>query len=369
MTELTWLIVLALLFGWVQSWLYRRFSLKKLDYMRSFAARSAFEGEEIEMVERIANRKLLPLPWLRLESLIPVGLKFGRQQNLDISGGELYQNHKSIFALPPFRKITRRHTVRCMKRGCYRLSSATMTAGDLFGASSVTKRLELAAELLVYPKIRPLGAFEFPSRSWMGDMAVRRWIVEDPFLVTGVREYRPGDSMRHINWKATARTGELQVHRNDYTADRRLMVLLNFDLSEEMWNAVTEPERIECGLSYAASLIHHAVHLGMEAGFGCNGYLSGEDKVSVRVSCAAGKEHLQAILETMARMEIARSLNFAAFLEEELCTCSGADAADYCIITAFVNAPMEAAIKRLQEKGHSVTVCELPLAAKEAAVQ
>lgn len=362
MMNVTWLIVIALLLGWLQSLLYRRYALKALDYSRSFASRSAFEGEEVELVECIANRKLLPMPWLRLESLIPAELKFHRQTNLDISGGQLFQNHKSLFALPPFRRITRRHTVRCLKRGFYKLSSATMTAGDMFGVSSAVQRLQLSAELLVYPRILELQSFEFPSRSWRGDMPVRRWIVEDPFQLSGVREYRPGDSLRTVNWKATARTGELQVHRKDFTADRRLMVLLNFDLSEQMWKAVTEPERIEIGLSYAASLIHHAISQGMEAGFGCNGYLSGGGKVPVRVRCAAGREQEELLLETMARLEIDRSLNFAAFLDEELRASSGSDLMDYCVITAFRSEPIEQAVKRLQGKGHSVSVCELPVA-------
>ena len=63
---------------------------------------------------------------------------------------------------------------------------------------------------------------------------MRRWIVDDPFMLAGVREYQYGDSMRDVNWKATAKTGNLQVNQRDFTADRRLMVYLNVEDHEKM---------------------------------------------------------------------------------------------------------------------------------------
>ena len=54
-----------------------------------------------------------------------------------------------------------------------------------------------------------------PSRKWQGDVLVKRWIMPDPFLVGGLREYRAGDPMRSVHWGASARTGRMQVKTYD----------------------------------------------------------------------------------------------------------------------------------------------------------
>ena len=169
--------------------IYQRNALKAVSYTRYFSTRAAYAGDNIEMVEEIINAKLLPLPWLRLESSIARGLEFGKQENLGIHTGEIYQNHISLFYLRGYRHIKRRHLVSCEKRGFYRLESVTMTTGDLFGISSAVQTFPLQLELLVYPTLLDLSELPLPVHSWLGELAVKRWIVEDPFLTAGIREY------------------------------------------------------------------------------------------------------------------------------------------------------------------------------------
>ena len=62
--------------GGAQSFVFSRFNFKSLKYTRTFSKRSVYEGETVEMVEQIVNRKLLPVPWLRVESRISPDLRF-----------------------------------------------------------------------------------------------------------------------------------------------------------------------------------------------------------------------------------------------------------------------------------------------------
>src|SRR5690554_1411782 len=184
--KIQWLIFVSLVVVLIQAWISRKWALKGISYDRFFSRSRVFEGERIEMIERISNRKLLPVPWLRIESKISENLEFQRQFNLDIKH---QQFHKSLFSLMPYTAINRRHLIKCRKRGCYRLNSAALTCGDLFGFRDVSRVYELDAELLVYPKLLSLNEIPFLSRSWMGDIVVKRWIVDDPFMYSGVREY------------------------------------------------------------------------------------------------------------------------------------------------------------------------------------
>lgn len=360
-----WIILVAFVMVLVQAWVARKWMLNGISYGRSFSPSKAFEGQEVEMVERISNKKLLPVPWLRIESKISENLQFQRQFNLDIKHEQF---HKSLFSLMPYTAINRRHKILCKKRGCYRLNSAALTCGDLFGFQDVSKVYDLNAELLVYPRLVSLEEIPFPSRSWIGDVVVKRWIVEDPFMYSGVRDYLPGDPLNNINWKATARVGSLQVHKRDYTADPKIMVYLNMDVTEDMWGPITKPWLIEKGISYAASIAQHAISQGIDTGFGCNGYIIDEPKESVRISPQSGEDQLTFLLETMARLVVDRSVTFHTFLERDIgdrAAGTFTGAMDYLFITAFVTDSMASQIKQLQDMGNSVEILWLKDLGKE----
>ncbi|TDF99732.1 DUF58 domain-containing protein [Paenibacillus piri] len=351
-----WFLLVAIIVIIIQALLFRYFGRQGLKYDRYFSKRACFQGEETEMVERIANRSLMPVPWLRLEALMHFSLKFHSQAGLDISGGSMFQNHKSFFSLMPFTQITRKHRIMCSKRGCYRLNSASLTFGDLMGLYRQSLRLTLDVELLVYPRIAELSELALPSHSWQGDMTVRRWIVDDPFMISGVREYRYGDPLNGINWKATARSGVLQVHQRDYTADHRLMIVLNVEDHEKMWNQVNDPELFEHGISCAAAYAQAAVGQGMEAGFASNAHLIDEPKQRVLVEPRSGPDQMTYLLETMARLVVARSMPFDELLEQFAEPGHGGSRLDLLIISAYVSDKMQAVIDRLIDNGNGVDV-------------
>jgi uncharacterized protein (DUF58 family) len=352
--NLQWIIFVVVLVVLIQGWLFKHWALKGLQYTRFFSSPAVFQGQDVEMVEWIVNHKLLPIPWLRVESKINENLEFSKQFNLDIKH---QQFHKSLFTLMPYMKITRRHKVHCKKRGCYFLNSVALTCGDLFGVQEVSCTYSLSVRLLVYPSLIPLDKIPFSSHSWMGDIVVKRWIVEDPFMYSGVREYRSGDPLNNINWKATARVGKLQVHKKDYTANPRLMIYLNLDITEEMWDAVTEPERIEKGISYAASIAQYAISNGIDTGFGCNGYLIDEPGHPVRILPRSGMSHLTYLFEVMARLVIERQVTFYTFLEEDIV--SGITGTDFLFITSYISERMENQIAKLRERGNAVEILYL----------
>jgi uncharacterized protein (DUF58 family) len=349
--SLQWFLFITAVVIILQGWIYKRWGFSGIIYTRSFSTRGVFEGEEAEMVERILNQKLLPLPWLRIESKMNPNLEFYQQSDLRIKHGEF---HRSIFSLMPYTGITRRHRVKCLKRGCYRLTSAAMTLGDLFGTYDESKDFTVNAEILVFPRLVPVNEIPLPSHSWQGDITVKRWILEDPFMISGVRDYQWGDPLNRISWKASARTGELKVYNRDFTADPRLMILLNIDQSEAMWDAVTNMDLVERGISYAISLAQHAISNGIPVGFGCNAYQIDQKDRPIRIGPSMSKEHLYFLLEVMAKLIIVRSMTFFTFLEEELSRQTSA--LDYLFITPYTSDRMNQQISRLRSRGNSVEI-------------
>ena len=351
--NLFWLLSVLLVLGGAQSFVFSRFNFKSLKYTRTFSKRSVYEGETVEMVEQIVNRKLLPVPWLRVESRISPDLRFQTaQEEREISEDEQY--HKSVFYLGPYSRVTRRHTIKCLHRGDYQLKTVEATAGDLVNMGRAAKQMDVSAHLMVYPKLLSEDQMDMPSRKWQGDVLVKRWIMPDPFLVGGLREYRAGDPMRSVHWGASARTGRMQVKTYDYTADPRLMVVLNVQMQEHQWAELMKYEQdvIEYGISLSATLLTRALEAGVEAGFACNGQLSIRPEQPVVIAPQRASTQGDILLSAMAQLEIKRTLNFHTFLEE----LSAYQDMDILILSAYDSELIQQGVEQLRARGNSVTL-------------
>ncbi|QAY66003.1 DUF58 domain-containing protein [Paenibacillus protaetiae] len=352
-----WFAAAALVIIFIQGWLFNRFGLVKVSYTRQFQKHTCFKGDQLELVERLTNAKWLPLPWLRVESQLPAALAFQHQDNFVVSSGDHYQNHKSFFALMPYTRITRKHRIRCTKRGYYRLESVTLTGGDLFGMKMTSKRIQLSDELVVYPTPAQVPVSELPSHSWQGEISVRRWIVEDPFVIAGARAYRSGDTPKQVNWKATARTGTLQSHQYDFTADRKLMIYLNVEDHEEMWRDVKNFDLIEQGIEWAAGAAEAVCAQGMEVGFAANMPFAGDEAVadsSVLIEPRSGGGQLLALLDAMAKLELERTEQMSDMLARE--ADRGYSGRDVLIISSYWNDRLELEAQRIRRTGNAVAV-------------
>ncbi len=353
-------LLLACLIFILQSYIFNRFALRHIEYERKFSQVSCFCGEEVEMTEQIANRKRLPVPWLRAESQMPASLRFGKQDNLFVSSGQVYQNHRSLFSLKPNIKITRRHKITAVRRGVYRLQTVTLTSGDLLAMNARHKQILLDGTLTVYPRIVDVPWQQLPFRSWQGEQSVLRWIIPDPFVMAGVRAYEPGDSIRSVNWKATAKVGALQVHKYDYTADRQLMIYLNADDDEMMWRTVNNETLIEQGIEWAASLAAAVIGQGQYAGFATN--LKCESGTAC-LEPAGGQEQMQALLELMAHLQLERNEPFVELLYAVIHDKSTNH--DIVVISAYWNDELEQIADQLRYQGNSLTLWPLEKEGKQ----
>ncbi len=357
--SIVWILVSVGLVIAAQGLLIALFGMKSVGYDRRFSRPSAYEGERVELVEVIRNRKILPVPWIRVESRISPFLRFGhggQSEEREISAD---QYHKSVFYLGPFSQIRRRHDVTCLKRGHYEVGSVALTAGDLMSVWMKTEQMNLNCALDVYPRLLSEEELSTPSTRWQGELAVKRWIMPDPFLVSGIRDYRPGDPMRDVHWRASARTGSLQVKTRDYTADPRMLVVLNVQASEEQWGDLMdyEQEGIEQGVRIAATLCQRALNAGVEAGFATNACMVGEKGTgkTILIPARRSNDQMELLLTAMARMEIHREITFPTLLEA-LCDLQGED---ILILSTYDSEQIQIRVDMLRAAGNSVTMMML----------
>ncbi len=326
------------------------FALKGLQCKRSFSVPAAHEGDTAEVIEVVRNDRPLLVPWLRLESRISSHLHFGRQENLGVSG-EMY--HRSLFMLMPYQQITRRHKVRLAKRGAYDIGNATLTAGDLLGFACVHMEQRGSVPILVYPRLLDPAEMPAPFYRLLGDSIVPRQLLQDPFLVNGIRPYQFRDNVRDIHWAATARTGELQVRTHDFTAQTRLMVVINAQLSYHQWGSLMDYEQgpVEHAISMAATMCSQVLANGLPCGFAAN-MPQGDDDFCTIMPPVAGSVREEELFSAMARLKVRFIKNFHEFLDELM----GMTGVDFLLLTAYTCPEIEERIEELRMRGNTVHV-------------
>jgi uncharacterized protein (DUF58 family) len=358
------LVLLVVFAGLIllQGLLLGKSALRGLAYERSFSQASVTQGGEVRLIEVIRNRKFLPVPWVRAESRISPHLKFRSDGDLQISG-ERY--HKSVFYLKPFQQITRTYRVTCQKRGYYRAGSVSVLAGDLFGLSTPRLQVDTGAAIEVYPRTLSPEDIPIPSTRWQGDLLVKRWIVPDPVWVNGIRPYAAGDERKDIHWRATARTGVLQVKVHEKTADPKMLVIINAQMTENQWGDLMEYEQqaAEYMISLAASLCLAALRGGVEAGFAANVPVDGEDGPTVLLPSKSSAREGE-ILSAMAHLTLRRTRTILKVLDD-LCACTGLD---MLLLSVYDSELLQKRMDALRISGNTVTLQLIGNREAEAAV-
>lgn len=276
--------------------LWARHCLTGLEYERELGATSATWGEEVTLTVRIANRKLLPLTWLQTEDRVPVKLPIARARVVDSNEGPV-AFLRNLLPMLPYEQIVRRYSVSCRRRGLFEFGPGSVQSGDLLGYAQRTLRVPEVDRLLVYPKLFELDFPPLATRRIVGTRSANRVILTDPSRTIGVRGYQPGDPLRHVEWRATARSQELLVRVFEPTTDLALAIFLNLRVPTFSWTAEDEPE-LEFAISLAASLTRWSLDRKYPTGVFGNGTRG--DRGALRVPVSRDPGQLQRVLEALA---------------------------------------------------------------------
>ena len=250
----------------------------------SFLQPSVYAGDQALLTETIENRKRFPVPVLEIGFRTEKGLSFPGAPNVLTSD---YVYKRDIFSLLGMEKIVRRYTVDCEKRGKYHVSQLTLSSRFLLSGKITYDQGESQAELIVYPAKTSISSFLPAMESLMGDALSPRRLYEDPFSFMGIRPYTPLDPQRFINWKATAKTGDLMV--NTYSSLIALEAGLYVDVIDPF--IVKKDRLMEEIYSLALTLTEYVLRRGLPLGF----YASAGEGGSFCLEAASSPVHLRKI--------------------------------------------------------------------------
>jgi len=334
-------VLILLLLIWLQDMLYKTLWNKGIVCDLRFSEKTVTEGSKLELIETLSNAKILPLPWIALKFQVSRSLVFdGAKEKVS---DDYYRN--DMFAVLSYRKITRRLPFTCSRRGFYRIKSIDVLSGNILQNRKLITHMGSSAALTVYPKLIPVDERLIPYKNLLGEVITRRFILPDPFEFRGIREYQSYDSFRSINFKATAKTGELMVNINEYTASRQVVVLLNLEPYAEF----TSHTLYELSIRLAASLSEYAIDRGMRLRFITNGK-DVETGYAADIAGGAGESHFANILEVLARIDLEQKPGTIAAVIREIAILDETDSV-FVLVSPHNNAVLLDSFSALRAAG------------------
>jgi uncharacterized protein (DUF58 family) len=325
---------------------WSRLCLLGVTCQRTLSEHRLFPGEKVNLTLRLANRKPLPLPWIQVEDYLPAGLA-----KLGAGSADDSALVRRSTALLWYHSVRWTCTLECNKRGYYPFGPIEMTSGDIFGLYSCSLPLMSDDCIIVYPKIFPVSRVPIPSIYPMGNSKTERRLFQDPTRTIGVRNYRPGDSLRHIHWKASARAQGLQVKVFEPTTTFRVALFLSVD--SFLHEGGFRMDDFELAISTVASMARDVMEHGGPAGLFVNTRLADSGQ-GVIIPPSGNRGQLAYILESLAKTTPSWNEPFGAFLERER---RSLPAGTTLVLT--MSSPPDDLLPRildLKEKGYKVLV-------------
>lgn len=236
--------------------LVTRIRRPRLDVVRLFSPPVVSAGTHVQVTLRIRNQAAGSSPHLVWNDAIPWHEPSAPNELLPIGGG--YRER---------RVVTAHYELHPPRRGLYQIGPLVVEHEDPFGMARSTAALGKPDRLIVVPAIVDLsvGGPILADGEGTAQLVQRRVTGNDDDLTT--REYRTGDALRRVHWRASARRGELMVRQEEHRSHPDASIVLDTQVSgypdvevdeSDAWRPGYRSDAFEWNVAMLASL---GVHL------------------------------------------------------------------------------------------------------------
>jgi uncharacterized protein (DUF58 family) len=202
-----------------------------------------FEDDPLAVTLRLTQTGLRPAFMLAATERCPFAPPAETEQTLFVPS--LFKN----------RPIALTYHTHADRRGLHAFPPLALRSAGPFSLFRRRGCLAVSGELLVYPRYHPLKRLRLLENRGFTDRHTSR--AGSSSEVIGTREYRPGDSLRKIHWRSSARTGSLVVKEFADSDHLTLTVLLDLSaqgsVGQGKFSTFETAVRITASLGYYAS--------------------------------------------------------------------------------------------------------------------
>jgi uncharacterized protein (DUF58 family) len=293
-------------------YIWQRHCLTGVSYQRRLGQTRAEFGEQVSLDLEILNDKVLPVTWLHIEDEVPATLPI--RGGTITSWSPVTSRLTNVLPVLPYQRVRRHLTISCRERGLHTFGGATLRSGDPVGLRTRSSRATPTQELLVFPKCFALPLTHVASRLVIGDLRAKLALLEDPSRIAGVREYRPGDPLRSIDWRATARGTALLVRQFEPSVSLRTALFLDYRVPGALFALPPENSQQEFAIAVGASLLTALAERGVAIGLFASGTIDG---APLALAPTGAPSQLPLLLEALARSTATQPPPFASTLATE----------------------------------------------------
>ena len=296
-------------------------------------------GQEFDIISTVTNTGRVPISYIRADVRYPISAELpeGTEQEEE----RFNRVSSSVYRLWGRQKVRRTMPVSIEKRGVHIFEGADLLRGDFLGLTEAKENYECRREVLVYPKLSDSNELRDALGRYCGDLVAQRWLIRDPIITLGVREYTGREPMKTISWTQSARRGELMVREFDYTRELSCGVLLCTNGLGPM-----EAGLLDKCCSIARTVCENLVERGVNVDFHTNAPLWGYNNRGVW-SCTAGPNHMSDMREVLARVYAASRCS-AAELVGTVTRASGSGTA-FVMVAPRENGQISEAVSALRD--------------------
>ncbi|MDA8345080.1 MAG: DUF58 domain-containing protein [Thermaerobacter sp.] len=278
---------------------YKRFAGRGLDLTVKVQPRRIFPEQTARLEVSLRNSARLPLPWLNVLVHLPRRMEVS---DLKVQRSPIEAVLTLPFSLGGRQALARRAAVHLSHRGLYKLGPVDALVSDPFGIQETLREGNETSTLLVYPRIRPLSA-QLRRSLPIGDRRGHSFLDEETHYL-GPRAYQPTDPLRRIDWRQSARRGDLYVKTFETVATAATALFLDPTTARDPWDGI-DTEVLEETVEITASLASDLIGRGDAVGLYVSGVFSavaGRRAFSYRERPRTGQKQLSRMLEALAQV-------------------------------------------------------------------
>ncbi len=232
-------------------------ALRKLRIERNVAKSRLEVGAKTDVALKIVNPTDRATSWLIIQDEVPEA--FGT-----VSGSP-----RSVLKIKGKEEVTLTYSLVALQMGDYVLGETSVVAVDPWGFAKSMVRLPSTSKLEVYPRLiqmlRAREATQIVPRSSMGQRSVNQPGSGIDFR--GIREYSDGDELKHLAWKAVARSPQHMLMTREFDADRSLKLVLALHEKESLLDGAVGRRKVDYAVEAIVALARAATLSGDKAVF------------------------------------------------------------------------------------------------------
>jgi Uncharacterized conserved protein (some members contain a von Willebrand factor type A (vWA) domain) len=227
------------------SFLYTLFIFLRFKYYQDIDKKLVTKGDKVNFIFTISNEGLFLYPYVRVTFH---GTK------------TIFNNQFQVksFSVPPFKSKSFSVELQCKYRGNYEIGAESVEFEDFLGIFKLKYKVRTKKYITVYPHIVYLDNFQLKTDFLSESHSILNNKQEDMSTIADVRNYYPGDSLRRIHWKLTAKSRTMMVKKFQSTSETSVVIML--DLRRNPYtteqNIILEDKLIES----IVSVMHYCLY-------------------------------------------------------------------------------------------------------------